>query len=266
MFRVFSAVLFGASYYLSGSAAFSASLDPTGFSQVAGAFGGSFLIGRAGEELRETIDHAEAAGLALIEEGNQAAKDRIEQIDKVLSKTVGGLIDKSEEAALLILEQAKRDIEDIEAQIYSDIISAIREAECAANRTMVEIIDVTLRGALPGIITGNTRKINLPYPIEEPFLLVSSVKTTEFEIDLNAGHPPDVVFAMIEDAYLESIANVSETDNAYGILSAYANLSKLARHTMCLYEGHASSLRWTKAYLKYQNLLYPWEKTLNVRN
>ena len=249
-----------------GSKVWSQSLDPTGFSYVANAFGGSFLIGKAGEELRDTVDHAQAAASALLSQSDAIAKARIEQIDKILSETVAALIDQSEEAALRVLEQAKRDIEEIEEQIFMDIVKVIREAECAVARTQDEIINVSLRGILPTWVAGSKRVVGLPYPIDEKYMVFFTRKTTQFEIDLSAGHPPDIVFTLIEGAYLQSIEGVSEADPAYGIVSAYANLSKLARFTMCLYDGHASSIRWARVFSKYQSLMYPWEASLEVES
>jgi F0F1-type ATP synthase membrane subunit b/b' len=72
--------------------------DSLSQAQILSTIGGSLLIDRAGREARESIDHAQEAASALLERANELGKQRLDQIDTILKKTVGGLIGQTEES------------------------------------------------------------------------------------------------------------------------------------------------------------------------
>lgn len=226
---------------------------------------GTLIAGEAGDELRDSIDRAHAAASALLGYADNIAQKRLEQIDTILQETVGGLVDKSEAAVQRSIAQATQEIRALEKEIVNDLKSVLWDVECVIDRSQDQIINQSLRGLLPSFLKGSVRVISLPYPIERRNIIGIMQKTKEIEIDLNAGYSADQTYSIIEDAYLESISNVQEADEAFGIVSAYSNLSSLSRLTMCKFPGNGS-VHWARKFAHYENLLDPWVNILEVEN
>jgi len=72
--------------------------------------GTSVAVDKAGDELRDVVNHAKAAAGELIGHMDDVAKRRLEQIDEILESTVGGLIEKTDKAALNAIAKAKKDV------------------------------------------------------------------------------------------------------------------------------------------------------------
>lgn len=227
--------------------------------------GGAIVAGEVGDELRESIDRAHAAASALIGQADEVAKRRLKQIDTILQDTVGGLIDETEEAVQRAISKATQEMRALEKEIVSDLKDVLWEAECTIDRSQDQIINQSLRGLLPSFLKGSERVISLPYPIKRTNFAGFQRDVKEIEIDLNAGLSADQVFSIIEEAYLESISNVREDDEAFGIISAYSNLSFLSRLTMCKFPGNGS-VYWARKYAHYEDLLDPWVNILEVEN
>lgn len=227
--------------------------------------GGAIASREAGRELRETVSRTEAAANALLLKADQLGRERLNQIDTILSETVGGLINQTEEATRRSIEVAIKRIEELEMIIVDDLIAILREAECAIDRSQDQIINQSLRSLFPTLLRGSKRIIRLPYEVIRTDVFGFPYRTREVTIDLNLEQPHDEIFSIIEKSYLESLQSVADNDRAFGIHSAYANLSKLASLTMCKFPGNAARL-WAKKHAHYEALVYPWSSVIKLEN
>lgn len=96
------------------------------------AIGESIVLDKAGNEFRQSINHAHAAASSILGQANAIAKARLVQIDEIANRTIMDMIGKSEEAAMKILEDALEKVASLEQQILTDVKQIIGEGKCAA--------------------------------------------------------------------------------------------------------------------------------------
>jgi hypothetical protein len=213
-------------------------------------------VRKAGQELQDSIDHAKAAASALLAEGNQYARQRLEQIDLILQKTVGGLIGKTEEAALHLLQEATKEVKSLEEKIFDDLNKAIWNFECGGKRLLLQDLQAAL-GKL-GRVTG-TNEIIISMPPKELQIKrfrktwyclwwCSGTDTATVSIYDNFDRTYVLVRNVMEDAI--SAENIKDITPANNIPATYEYLSAFAKKTSCFYDG--SSEVWNREYVKYQ--------------
>ncbi len=233
-------------------------------SQILSTITGSFLIDKAGDEVRDSISHARDAASVLIERANEKGKERLEQIDLILKKTVGDLIEKSEDAALKILNQAKKDIDRVQASIVSDLKSLIWEAECAGRRTTIGDLNQVLGGL--GVLL-KTHQIRLSPPIAVPDPRPWYCKIVWWCADPNVVdilEPFGDTYIAVRDKMELAISsqNIKETTPAHRMVGTYEYMSSFALKTSCFYPG--SNDVWNREYLKYREAAQQWRNLVQI--
>lgn len=271
-FRILGRLKFGNTKVYFGTAAsffllLFLTVQPTGaqVGAVVGAIGGSVLVDEAGDELRETVDHARAAASALLGQADDIAKRRLEQIDGILEETVGGLIGKSEDAALAILAQANKDILALEKEILSDVARVIWEVECAGRRVVIEDVGTALGGL--GEVLG-TNQIRLTPPkrvLETPSWFQGCLWWCEDPYLVEITEPFGQTYIQVRDLMEGAIAaeHISDDTPAHQIVGTYEYLSSFAKKTSCFYQG--SEDRYNREYVNYREKARKWNDLVRVR-
>ena len=241
----------------------SSSLSQAQISAVVGGIGGSILLSKAGKELRDSIDDAREAGFALLDRANQIGKERLDQIDTILQKTVGGLIGQTEAAALTILAQAKRDIDAIRESTFADLKGVIWQAECAGRRLAISDLQEALGGL--GVLL-NTHEIRLTPPI--PLKDERAWYCTRFWCDdpnvIQIREPFGETYKLVRSRMEASIGdeNIQETTPAHAIVGTYEYLSAFALKTSCFYSGSEDA--WNREYIKYREMAHKWRNVASI--
>ncbi|MCK3775228.1 hypothetical protein MZK49_00620 [Ensifer sesbaniae] len=230
--------------------------------QLLSTIGGSLLIDKAGDEVRDSIDHAKEAGLALLERANDLGKQRLDQIDEIVNRTGTALIGQSEAAALAILAQAKRDIDAIRTAATGDLKAVIWEAECAGKRFTLSDLSEAL-GGLGDILGTHQIKLSLPITVEQPWYCTSWWCDDPNIVEIK--EPFDATFVDVRNLVEASISseNIAEDTPAHRIVGSYEYLSAFALKTSCFYPGNSDV--WNREYLKYRERAKKWRTAANIR-
>lgn len=228
------------------------------------AIGGSLVVDRAGKELKETIDRAESAANALLGKADDIAKRHLEEINRILNNTVGGLIDKSEKAALNLLEQAKRDVEALEGTILKDVKRVIWETECAGRRLVLEDLGTAL-GGLGDLL--NTNQIRLTPPrrvLDIPRWYTGCFWSCRDPYIVDITEPFGETYRKVRDLMEGTITEDLVTDDtpAHHLVGTYEYLSSFALKTSCFYQG--SEDRYNREHIKYKERAKQWNNVVEV--
>jgi hypothetical protein len=231
--------------------------------QVLPIVGGGILIDKAGSEFRESVDYAKAAAFALMDRADQLAMNRLNQIDLILRKTVGDLIGKTEQSALLILSKAKKDIDDIRVATFADLRRVIWEAECAGKRTVLGDLKEAL-GGLGEVLRTHQIKLTAPIPANVDKAWYCSILSCDDRIVIQIQEPFGDTYIAVRDAMEASIApsRVEEETPVHRIVGTYEYLSAFALKTSCFYPG--SSETWNEQYVEYQQRARQWRNILKI--
>lgn len=227
--------------------------------------GGSVAVNRAGKELRETVDRAKAAASALLGQADSIAEGRLARIDAILENTVGGLIDKTEEAALVVIAEARRKIEELERIIFADLNKVIWEAECSGSRLVIGDLGKALGdlGEMPG-----THQIRLTPPTR--VLKAAAWYTGCFwwckdPYLVDVMEPFGTIYIRVRDLMEESISaeHVKDDTPANHLVGTYEYLSAFALKAACFYPG--SEERYNREYVQYREKARQWRNVVQVK-
>ncbi|TAW06612.1 hypothetical protein ELI25_29525 (plasmid) [Rhizobium ruizarguesonis] len=224
--------------------------------------GGSILIDKAGDEVRDSIDHAKEAAGALLDHADELAKQRLIQIDEIINRTGNALIGKTEVAALSILAQTRLDIDNVRAAALNDLRAVIWEAECAGRRLTLSDLDEAL-GGFGDLLGTHQIRLSLPISAPEPWYCTSWWCDRPDVVEIK--EPFGDTFIEIRNRVEDSISNenVTEGTAAHRIVGSYEYLSAFALKTSCFYPG--SSEVWNREYLKYRERARKWRTAAVIR-
>lgn len=226
--------------------------------------GGGKAIKDAGAELENAVKKAHAAGEALIANGNQAAKDRLNQVDEIVNsalKQLENLGADAEQAALKILDDANQKLSAQIEQIFGELNATIWNVECSGKRMIIQDIGAML-GDVGKLIGAN--QIAVTPPIKPKYQWYKICPWCS-----GSGEAKFVIHDKFGDTYIEMrdflLANLSTADGSdasYSIVDAYDYISTLAKRTSCFYDG--GSQFYTEEYVKYREKAASWRRVLKM--
>lgn len=228
-----------------------------------GLIGGGVLVDRAGDELRDSIDRAQAAAASLLGVADEIAKKRLEQIDAILNTTVKGLINKTKEDALAVLEKAKKDVNGLEQEIIADVRKVIWETECASRRVLIGDVGSAL-GNLGVLLGTNQIRLTPPRRVLENHWYSGCLWWCKDPYIVDIKEPFGETYKQIRDLMEESISEkyIDDSTPAQQLVGTYEYLSSLAKKTSCFYQG--SEDRYNREYIKYQEMAKRWNNVVDV--
>lgn len=118
---------------------------------------------------------------------NAQVKARLEQLE--------GIIEFSRDSAVAVIDRATSQIRALEKEIYNDINAIIRNAECAAMRTVKDVVDSGIKNFR--FISKDKREYRLPFGQKSGFWPWSDPKPLTIDIDLTDYAEPSLLFAKI---------------------------------------------------------------------
>ncbi len=229
---------------------------------VIGAVGGQAIVGKAGEEFRQSIDHAHAAASALLDKANNLGRERLNQVDKILDETVRSLIDKSEDSAIKILDEATKKVALIRKDIFEDLRGVIWDVECAGKRLTLQDLPQAL-GWLGDVL--DTNQIALTPLIDIPNRSAWDTFFNGRKHTIDIVEPFDRTYVAVRDLMERSIAsdNVFDETPAHHIVGTYEYISSFALKTTCFYPG--SGMAWDQAYVEYRDKAKQWRDLMDIK-
>jgi len=226
--------------------------------------GGGALIGKAGDELDDSIARAEAAGHGLLDKANAIGKERLDQIDQITQRAIREAIGLSEKAAIKILEKAAEDIDALRVDIMADLKGVVWEAACQGKKLLMQALPTSL-GGLGTFLDVTQFELTPPvYRLNRP--------TTWFEkwyMDdpyiIEIKEPFDRTYVTVRDVMEASIAPdvISDDTPAHHIVSTWEYLADFALRTSCFFDG--SSDRWNQEYVNYREQARQWRELVFIR-
>ncbi|TCA22112.1 hypothetical protein E0H66_37250 [Rhizobium leguminosarum bv. viciae] len=222
-------------------------------------------IGRAGDELRDSIDHATQALSALIDKGDKAAKERLEQLQTIVAEATNRALTEGEAAALRTLGKAKEYTDTVRAQAVEDLKQIVRDVDCKVQVSLLDSLPALL-GSVGEVL--NTNQIRLKTPV--PFPEVETKRSCRY---LSIGCPgdPNVIpierpfdrtYLAVRKRFLDSLEEVNDSTPAHGIVTSYAFLSDFALKTACFLEPDRD--RWVEEHLEFKEKAKRWRRVLNI--
>lgn len=235
---------------------------------LAGLLGIEQSIGAAGGELRTSILAAEEALRRIGSEFNRDVKDRLDQVDGIVSTALDKIDALRREGTLdatrlldrvdQILARAAADALKLEQTIKQDLSALIFEAECAANRTIQETVPETF-GGIAWILGGNRIVITPPvlYEGEKRRFCVGDCRIQKtFEITKPYA---DTYFA-VRNYMLERLEQMPDDGPVNTVVSTYEFLSAFARRAACFVPR--SETRFIAQHLRFQTIAAAWTNIL----
>jgi hypothetical protein len=197
-------------------------------------------------------------------QADDIAKRRLEQIDLILQETVGGLIGKSEEAALAVLAQAKKDLEALEKKIFSDVKKVVWETECAGRRLAIGDVGTALGGLGDMLGTNQIRLTPSQRVLQTPAWYEGCFWWCEDPYVVDVMEPFGETYIKVRDLMEETIAPelVEDETPAHYLVGTYEYLSSFALKTSCFYQG--SEDRYNREYIRYREKARQWNNVVNV--
>lgn len=255
-------------YIAAGLCLFAALASPPAAAQFTAAiavFGGTIAIDRAGKELRDSVDHAEAAANALLGRADDIAKRRLEQIDGILKYTVAGLVDKSEAAALAILGQAVKDVNALEKEILADVRKAIWDVECTGRRLAISDLKTALGGLGEFLGTGQIKLTPAQRILPTPRWFSGCLWSCKDPYVVDVTEPFGETYRRVRDLMEGAIVASAVIDStpAHNIVGTYEFLSNFALMASCFYPG--SEERYNREHIKYRELARQWNNIVEVK-
>ena len=236
---------------------------------LAGTLGAGIAIKQAGDELDETVARAERAGKELIRISNRAAKDRLDQVDLILDDAlaeIGRMQTHVEAAVVKIIEQATKDIQEIEKKIMGDLSLLLWKAECGLKRATLEDAREMLGGL--GKVLG-THQITIVAPVQIDNANENGLKQLLFwcenfnEKTFELKTPFGRTFVEIETYMLKQIdQNVTLDTPTHVIVDTYEYLSTLARKTTCFYNDTSST--YNRKHIGYLEKAERYKNSLKI--
>jgi gas vesicle protein len=227
--------------------------------------GGGLVLEKAGDEFRESIDHAYAAASSLLGQADKIAKERLAQIDEIANRTIMDMIGKTEEAARRILADATKMVNDLEKQIMADVKQVIWEAECAGKRIAIGDLGVAL-GGLGRAIGTNQIRITPPVRVlQTPNWYAGCFWWCRDPYVVDVTEPFGETYKTVRDLMEEAIApdQITEDTPADNLVGTYEYLSSFAKKTSCFYQG--SEDRYNRAFVYYQDRAKQWNNLVDVK-
>lgn len=227
--------------------------------------GGSLALDKAGDEFRESIDQARAAAASLLGQADEIAKARLNQIDEIANRTISDMIGKSEEAATKILEDATRNINDLESKIMSDVKQVIWDTECAGKRLLISDLGTAL-GGLGHAVGTNQIRITPPVRVlQTPPWYTGCFWWCRDPYVVDVNEPFGETYVVVRDLMEGAIApdQVNDDTPADNLVGTYEYLSSFAKRASCFYQG--SEDRYNREFINYQRQARQWNDIVEVK-
>jgi len=225
--------------------------------------GGSFALGKAGNEFRKSIESARAAASSILVQANDIARARLADIDEIANRTISDMIGKTEGVAEKILHDANKKVNDLEAKIMADVSEVTWKVECGLRRWTIRDLGTAL-GDLGHLVGTNRIRLAPPVRVRPTPAWYTGCFWWCDPYVVDALDDFGQTYQKIERLMDEAIApaQISDDTPANNLVGTYEYLSSFAKITSCFYPG--SEQRYNRAYIDYQHRARQWNDIVIV--
>ena len=213
-------------------------------------------ISKAGAEVDDSIARLENVLEYLIDRGDKAAKERLEQIRDIVHSTIVQLRAGVVEDAHLILDRLNRDLEVHEQALFARMDALVWKVGCEVRRHTLEDLPAIL-GDLGKVL--GTHKIRITLPVEKGGLCFFGCDTRTFRIET----PFPRTYAKVRDTMLGNLEQwLTDETPADAVVGTYEFLSELASKASCFVPNNSERLR--REHLYFAAKAKMWNQLLDV--
>lgn len=205
-------------------------------------------LGKGSTQILEAVERIQTVASELRDlEGktNDDLKARIEQVQTIIDNVISA-VDRNVANLSEIIANAERSLANLEQQIYKDAIDLLYRAQCVAE---VVTSDQLQRGVAKAVQT---------LAQAHPRIRLLGITIIDLSSDNIKIDAPDQAYISLRDAYLQDLSNIKPNDKAYEIVSAYSNISRMARFARCSYLDKPNAQYFISEEAKYDRLVNIW--------
>ncbi|MBX5216471.1 hypothetical protein HJC05_19985 [Rhizobium sp. NLR9a] len=228
------------------------------------------VIGQAVDKFGGLVDRARDAALAVEGQTNEHVKERLEQVDKIVSDTVSKINALEKQASLdaqaridqinAVLKEETVRINDLEEKFMADVSKKIREVQCTSDVVMQEQMK-DLLGRL-GVFLGTNTLIVTPAVLfegetERCYVLSKCRVQKSFQIYT----PFSQTYGEVKDYLLkERIGKMDGRTPVESVVDTYSLIADLAKRATCHTE--ANNMTYENEYVNYSSMVRQWNSIL----
>lgn len=194
--------------------------------------------------ISQVIDQTFRSLNFLREEFDADVDGYIAEIDRISAERVSEIRSGVDDVGEIVADTIK-EVEALRARAFYDARQLIWDVECLAT-VYSEELKSTL-GDIIKILSDSEAELRLPLGTSAE-LFVKPVNIAS----------PDAAYEDIKAGYLEALESVDEDSSVLFVLSAYGNISRVARITSCNYRGLVLSKYFFAEVAYYEGLSSPW--------
>ena len=234
-------------------------------SDLMGLLGINDSIDRTIDGLQSLIDRAREAGFALEAQADNIARQRLEQVDKIVQDAiseVNRLEKRTAEDVTRILDKTTKEVNTLEQRIMSDLGQLIEKASCAGDMLLTD----NLRDALGrlGVLFG-THTIEISPPVlfvgeQSCWFFCWRVKPLKKEFTIDPGF--EATYSEIERYLLGRLDSLRNDTPVSSVLRTYSLLAKMANRATCLSPRKQA---YNEKYVRYMYMIKQWEMVFGTQ-
>ncbi len=223
------------------------------------------LVGESADEFRDSIDQINRVLLALESKANEDIRNRINQVDTVVNKTIlqiSALQNRTTQDVERILKTATRDLQNLEKTFMAHLSELIEKAECAAGVITLTDLERAL-GDFGDVLNTHRIKVSAPelYPDEKhKTCTLWLFYCPDFEREFEIKEPFNVTYVEIRDFLLDRLSLADDKTQIDTLVTSYEYIADLANRSSCLAPSSADRLR--TEYVKYLSKARHWKYVL----
>lgn len=239
--------------------------------------GGSLLIDDAADEMDDVIARAEQAGQALISLADDKARDRLDQIDKIVDDALSDISKITvdfEARALGVIKEATAELRFLEDKLMTDLSQRIFEVECGARVWALEDARIAL-GEMADFLDTHRLTVTPPVKVDAAKDIDQRISTDILKIICIwcEKEAPENVFKIetpfvntytaVKDYMLKQIDdNITPDTPSFSISHTYDFIATFAKKAQCFEATRNGGT--SDEYIEYLHKANSYNKLLDI--
>jgi len=204
----------------------------------------------AGKRVATAIDDAVRSLGYLQGEFDTDVGKYLDRVDEISAARLSEALDGSRSLADAA-QQAIQEIREIKNEAFYDARQVIWDIECLGTVYSQDLKNTL--GDLISIISDTEAEVKMPFGV-----------TGQLNIKKVNISAPNIAYEEIKNAYLSSLNDATKNTHVLTVLSAYGNISRLARKTSCHYRGISLGKYFLAEFAYYESQASPWAEVTGL--
>lgn len=205
-------------------------------------------LGKASDNLLQSVERIQ---LMLNQVGQLEATanvdlaNRISQVQQLVDGVISA-VDRNVANLRDIVAQAEVQMASLEQIVYLDAQSILDKVQCVAQNIATIQVQEAVANAVAALHDS------------DPSITFLGIKIINLKTRNVVITDPDQAYISVRDGYLKKLAALGAGDDAYTIVSTYANIERLAEGASCAYRDPTLASLFLKEEFNYRRLAEPW--------